>query len=259
MRGIESNLDERGVCRIVFNRSDNTYDDRLAEELSESFTWCAVDRRVRVVVVSSRGSNFASGPDDAWLGRVIDYDYASNLVDASGFARALYNLYNIGKPTIARVHGLALGFGVGIVAACDVAVADYDVKFQITDVRMGLVPSLVSPYLSKAVGSRSALRYLMSGEEFDSVDAQRIGLIQEVVPKNEIDKSVDKLIGGFLKAAPRAVTATKEIVRKLEGSGISGEVIEITAQKLSERRNSKEGLEGIAAYLSRSDPFWYGN
>ncbi len=256
MSTLEKKLDLRGVCRLYIHRPLDTYDDALMEDLHEALTWCRADRRVRVVVIASGGLAFASGPDAAWLGRIIDYDYASNLVDATGLARVLYQLYHMGKPTIARVHGKALGFGVGLIAACDMAVADYDVKFQITDVRIGLVPSLIAPYLVKAIGSRHALRYLLSGERFDSVDAQRMGLVQEVVPREELDRSIEGMIEEYLKGAPRAMAATKEIVRLIEQVPIDEGVMDVTVQKASERRSSREGLDGVASYLEKRKPFW---
>ena len=253
---IRKTMDHRGVCHLTFNMPDDTYDDAIISEFNEALLWCNADRRVRTIMIESKGDSFAKGPDASWLGRIVDYDYAANLVDTHGLARALFHLYHMGKPTIAKVHGKALGLGVGIIAACDVAVADYQATFQVTDVRLGLTPSLIAPYLSQAIGSRHALRYLTSGEEFDSVDAQRTGLVQEVVAREKLNAVVEKLVVEFLKGGPRAMRATKEIVRTTERQAVDEDILNLTVEKASERRSSREGSEGISAYLGDGKPFW---
>jgi methylglutaconyl-CoA hydratase len=188
--------------------------------------------------------------------RMSGYSFAQNHADAMGMANMLNTLYALKKPTIARVHGAAFAGGVGLVAACDIAFAAYEAEFCLSEVKLGLIPATISPYVIRAMGERTARRYFLSAERFAAAEAYRTGLISDIAPADELDDRIDDLLEQLLLAGPGAQALSKDLVRAVAGQSISADLISDTASRIATARASTEGREGIAAFLEKRKPAW---
>ncbi len=245
------------VARVVLARPEvhNAFDDRMIAALTGILEELGADPAVRLLVLCGEGRSFSAGADLAWMRRMAEYDFARNLEDARALERMLRTLDRCPKPTIARVHGAALGGGVGLVAACDIAVASAAASFALSEVRLGLVPAVVSPFVLRAMGPRACRRYFLTGERFTAFEALRLGLVHEVVAEEALDRRVEQLVEELLKGGPEAQAEAKNLLRlvpTLEGSLLA----EATAKIIAERRAAAEGREGIAAFLEKRAPAW---
>jgi methylglutaconyl-CoA hydratase len=251
-------ISEQGVATITLNRADkhNAFDDTMIAKLREAFEGLAERDDVRVVVLASNGKNFSAGADLAYMKRMVSYDYGHNMKDAEGLAGMLQTLFSLPQPTIARVQGAAFGGAVGLVSCCDMAVAAEEASFALSEVKIGLVPATISPYVIRAVGERAARRYFVTGERFAAAEAQRIGLVSEVVPADQLDVSVTRLVDAILGNGPEAVRAAKDLVTAVAGKPISRDLIENTCARIAHIRVSKQGQEGLAAFLEKRKPRW---
>ncbi len=251
-------ISEQGVAKVTLNRPDkhNAFDDTIIADLRQTFDDLANREEVRVVVLASTGKNFSAGADLAWMQRMAGYDYGHNMKDAEGLAGMLRALFELPQPTIARVQGAAFGGAVGLVSCCDMAVAAEGASFALSEVKIGLVPATISPYVIRAIGERAARRYFVTGERFKADEALRIGLLSEVVAEELLDERIDKLVTAILGNGPEAVRAAKDLITSVAGQPLSDDLIEDTCARIAHIRVSEEGQEGLAAFLDKRAPAW---
>ncbi len=246
------------VATVWLNRPEirNAFSDVMIAELDAALAALSDDPAVRVIVLGGRGPVFSAGADLNWMRRMATYSRAENQVDAEKLARMLYRLYTVPKPTIARVQGDCFAGGLGLVAACDIAVAADTVQFCLTEVRIGLIPATIGPYVVRAMGERQASRYALTAERFTAAVAQTTGLIHEVTPLTTLDTVIGHLAQQLLLAGPTALAESKRLIRDVGAAAISPELAVDTAARIAALRASDEGREGIAAFLERRKPHW---
>ncbi|MBS1158527.1 MAG: Enoyl-CoA hydratase/isomerase [Proteobacteria bacterium] len=246
------------IATIWMNRPAvfNAFDEQLIAELAAACGELDADPTVRVVVLGGRGKHFSAGADLNWMKRAAQFTPQQNLDDARRFADMLRALAQMGKPTIARVQGAALGGGTGLTAACDMAIADTTATFSTSEVKFGIIPSAISPYVLRAIGPRHALRYFQSAERIGAERALAIGLVGEVVPLDELDAAVAQLADALLQGGPQAQKAAKELIGAVAGQPIDAALSEETAQRIARQRATAEARDGIAAFLDKRPPAW---
>jgi methylglutaconyl-CoA hydratase len=247
-----------GSARITLNRPEihNAFDDRLIAELTAALAALAHDDAVRVVVLTGSGKSFSAGADLNWMRRTSTYGEAENLADAKALAKLMATLNELPKPTIARVNGAALGGGTGLVACCDIVVASSHAMFGTTEVRLGLIPAVIGPYVVAAIGVRQARRLMLTGERIDAGEAARIGLVHEVVAADELDAAIATLMEHLLKGGPHALAAAKRLVHDLAGRPIDAELIDYSTRRIAALRATPEAREGVAAFLGKREASW---
>ena len=252
--------DKRGVATLTLNRPalHNAFDDALIESLLLALAAIEDDPAVRAVVLRSEGKSFSAGADLNWMRRMAGYDREQNRNDALQLAALMARLNGLNKPTIARVQGAAFGGGVGLVACCDIAVAAERALFALTEVRLGLLPAVISPYVIAAIGERAARRYMLTGERFDAAEALRIGLLHEAVPEDQLDSALERLLESLLKGGPQALTKAKELIFAVSRRPAGEALIADTAERITDVRASDEGREGVGAFLEKRPPAWVG-
>jgi methylglutaconyl-CoA hydratase len=227
----------------------------MIRELIDAFRKIAEDESVRVAVFSGKGKSFCAGADLNWMREVIHYSFEQNLAESLQIAELHYQIYSLPKPTIARVNGTAIGGGTGFLSACDIVVAAEDAKFGLSEVKMGLVPAAISPYVLRRIGENQARQYFLTGERFDARRALDIGLVNVVAPPEKLDEKIDVLIHSLLSSGPEALASCKELLRRIPGMSFE-EAKEYTARMIAELRVSREGQEGMAAFLEKRKPNW---
>lgn len=248
-----------GAVTVLINRPEkkNAFDAETIGALHEAFETLQNQPGVRVVFVRGAGSTFSAGADLAWMRSAAEWDEADNRDDAMGLARMLKALHDIPCLTVALVDGAAMGGGAGLVAACDTAVATESARFAFSEVKLGLTPATISPYVIEAIGARKARSLFAIGLSFDAADALNIGLIGRIVADGAgLDRAAEWLAGEMKTAAPGAVAASKELVRHVAGRKIDHDLMQDTAGRIAARRVSDEGREGIKAFLERRKPGW---
>jgi methylglutaconyl-CoA hydratase len=247
-----------GVLWLTLNRPDihNAFDDRQIVELTQAFSDLAGDDTVRAVVLTGAGRSFSAGADLNWMRRTATYTRDDNLRDARSLAGLMRILDELPKPTVARVNGAALGGGTGLVACCDVAVASEQAVFGTTEVRLGIIPAVIGPYVVAAIGARQARRLMLTGERISAEHAARIGLVHEVVPPDRLDAAVEEVVSHLLKGGPRALAAAKGLVRDLADRPIDQGLIDDTARRIATLRATPEAREGLGAFLEKRRPGW---
>jgi methylglutaconyl-CoA hydratase len=247
-----------GSARITLNRPEihNAFDDRLIAELTAALAALASDDGVRVVVLTGSGKSFSAGADLNWMRRTSTYGEAENLADARALAKLMATLNELPKPTIARVNGAALGGGTGLVACCDIVVASSHAMFGTTEVRLGLIPAVIGPYVVAAIGVRQARRLMLTGERIGAAEAARIGLVHEVVAADELDAAIATVLDHLLKGGPHALAAAKRLVHDLAGRPLDAELIDDTARRIAALRAAAEAREGLAAFLDKRQANW---
>ena len=258
MDGLTLQTDARGVATLTLNRPEkhNAFDDRMITDLLQALDNIGKDKSVRVLVLRAAGKSFCAGADLDWMRRMADYDFAQNLADARRLAQLMYRLNRLHKPVIARVQGASYGGGVGLIACCDIAIASDNAIFSLSEVRLGLIPSVISPYLIAAIGSRAARRYFLSGERFDAARALQLSLVHEVVEPESLDARLEQCIDALLNSGPCAQAAAKELIGQVQGRAIDESLIEETARRIAEVRASDEAREGLTAFLEKRKPDW---
>ena len=249
--------DSVGIVTLNKEERHNAFDQQLIDELTHALLSLDADPAARVIVLSSAGKSFCAGADLNWMKRAITNTAQENLHDAHAFARLMRTLNELSKPTIARVHGPAFGGGVGLIAACDIALATYDAQFALTEVKLGILPAVVAPYLMAAIGERQCRRYLLSAERFSAAEAYRIGLVHEIVPgEEELDEAIGEIIESLLKNGPNAQAECKALLRIIAGQPIDDATVEETTQRAAIVRSTPEGHEGLSAFLEKRKPNW---
>jgi len=248
---------EGPVARLFLSRPDrrNAFDALTVRELTDAFVESSTRADVRVIVLAGHGPVFSAGADLEWMKTVAGFTREQNLEDARGLAELFDAIDRSPKAVVARVQGAALGGGAGLVAGADVALAAEDAQFGFTEVRLGLVPAVISPYVLRRCGPSATRELFVSGARFSAARALAIGLVHRVVPASELDAAVDVSIAELLQAAPGAVAAAKALVRDLAGRR-PDEVREATAALIAERRATEEAQEGLRAFLEKRKPRW---
>ncbi len=258
---IEISIDNR-VARVTLNRPEvhNAFDDELIYELTDALTKLDEDDAIRAVVLAGNGASFSAGADLNWMRRMADLSETDNRADSERLARLMRTLNDLSKPTIARVHGAAYGGGVGLVACCDIVVASDAAKFGLTEVKLGLVPAVISPYVIAAVGVRHARRLFLTAETFDAVEAHRIGLVHHCVPAAQLDARVDDVLALLRNGGPFAQREAKKLVARIGASqSLSATSVDAdNAALIARLRVSAEGQEGVGAFLSKRKAQWNG-
>lgn len=249
-----------GVVWLTLDRPEihNAFDDRMIVELTAAFEALARDDAIRALVLTGAGSSFSAGADLNWMRRTTTYSEAANLRDANALAALMKVLYELPQPTVARVNGVALGGGTGLVACCDIVVASEGALFGTTEVRLGIMPAVIGPYVIAAIGARRARRLMLTGERITAEHAARIGLVHEVVPADQLDAAVETIVSHLLKGGPRAIAAAKRLVHDLAGRPIDQELIDDTARRIAALRATPEAREGLSAFLGKRKPGWIG-
>ena len=247
-----------GVARVTLDRPEvrNAFDDALIGRLHESFVSLGEDDSVRAVVLAGSGPAFCAGADLNWMKRMAGYSYEDNLRDANALAEMLKALDRLSKPTIARVHGPAYAGGVGLVAACDIAIGSQEAEFCLTEVKLGLSPATISPYVVRAMGERLARRYFLTGEIIDAGEAYRLRLLSDVCVPEELDGTINALLGHLVLGGREAHRKIKDLLRAVAARPADDVLIADTAQRIAEIRISPEGREGIASFLEKRKPAW---
>ena len=248
------------VATIWMNRPDlhNAFDEILIAELTAACIALDEDVDIRVVILAGRGKSFSAGADLNWMKRAANNGLDDNLNDARALARMLRMLAEMQKPTIARIQGAALGGGMGLAAACDIAVASSKALFATSEVKFGIIPSAISPYVLRAIGPRQASRYFQSAERIDAARAGEIGLVHEVVEPEQLDTKVQEIVSALLQGGPLAQSAAKDLIRAVDGQMVNETLIEDTAHRIAHLRATPEAREGIAAFLDKRQPNWIG-
>ena len=253
-------LDSRGVATLVMNRPrrHNALSAELIDTLDSALRTAERDPRVRLVVLTGEGPTFCAGADIGEMRASAEATAEDNEREAVRLAALLARLDRLDRPTVARVQGNAFGGALGLIAACDIAVAASGAVFALTEVRLGIVPAMISPYVVRAIGARQARRYFLTGERIDARRAERIGLLHAAVPDSELDRSVDALAGELLQGGPVAQAEAKRLVRYVSGRGeaVDRDVAEETARWIARLRAGEEGREGLAAFLDKRSPSW---
>jgi len=246
------------VATVWMDRPDvfNAFNEQLIDELTRACDLLDKDAAVRVVVLAGRGAHFSAGADLKWMRRAAEASEQDNLEDARRFARMLRALSTLSKPTIARVQGAALGGGTGLAAACDMAVASTDAVFSTSEVKFGIIPAVISPYVLRAIGPRQALRYFQSAERISAERALAIGLVHEVVPLEQLDAAVAALVKPLLTGGPLAQKAAKELIAAVHGQPLDERTLEETAKRIARQRRTDEARDGVSAFLDKRHPAW---
>jgi methylglutaconyl-CoA hydratase len=252
-------VEKRNLVAIVtLNRPEvrNAFDDVLIANLTRVFLELDADDAVRAVVLAGAGKAFCAGADLNWMKRMSGYGYEDNLKDAEALAEMLKTLDRMSKPTVARVHGPAYAGGVGLVAACDIAIGSHAAEFCLTEVKLGLSPATISPYVVRAMGARLARRYFLTGEVIDAGEAYRLRLLSDVAPDEELDGAVNAILGHLVGGGRAAHAKIKDLIRAVSAGPADDAMIADTAGRIADIRVSPEGREGIASFLEKRKPAW---
>lgn len=250
--------DSFGNVTVTLNRPEvhNAFDPDMVRALTGALQEISEDRSIRAVVIAGAGKSFCAGADIAHMRQSAKFTKAQNQKNASESARMFHALYSLNKPTVAAVHGAVRGGGCGIVAACDIAIAARTATFRLSEVKIGVIPAMISPYVIAATGERHARRYMLSGEEFDCAEAWRIGLVHDLVEEEELATRVGEMLGQLYSSGPNAVHAIKQLIPKSAHSVIGPGIVNETASLIADLRATPEAQEGLTAFLEKRKPSW---
>lgn len=249
---------EKGVARLTLTRPDkhNAFDDKLIEGLTDALRKLEADPAVRTLILAAEGPSFSAGAELGWMKRAAAAGKDANLEDARKLAGLMQTLDAFPQPTIAMVQGPAYGGGVGLVACCDIAIASTVAKFALSEVKLGLIPSAIGPYVMAAIGPRQARRYFQTAEIIDAATAQAIGLVHEAVEPDALERRVEEIVTTLGNGAPAARREAKRLVSDIGYRPVDAAMIEMTAIRIAEIRAGDEAKEGLDAFLSRRRPAW---
>jgi methylglutaconyl-CoA hydratase len=255
--GLDIHIARRvAVVRLAREKVRNAFNETLIADLAAAFTQLGADAGVRAIVLAGRGPAFCAGADLDWMRRMAGYTHDENRADARALADMLRTIYECPKPTIARVHGDAYAGGMGLVAACDIAVAASAAHFCLSETRLGLIPATISPYVIRAMGEQAARRYALTAERFDAAEALRIGFVHAVVAAEDLDARIVEILGALMQTSANAVGEAKRLVREVAGRPIDGKLVADTAERIAAIRASDDGREGVRAFLDKRKPRW---
>ena len=259
MAHVLTSRDERGVATVTLDRPEkrNAFNDQVIREIEDVFSEVGADDSVRAIVLAANGPSFCAGADMNWLKASINLTNQENFNDAFEIARMLRIVDTVPKPTVALVQGAVMGGGAGLVAACDIAVAMEDAFFAMSEVRLGLIPAAISPYVVAAMGVREARRYFVTAERFSAAEALRIGFVHEVVEDGASLKAArDRIISQLLACSPDAIAASKDLIRAVAKNYVNDELMNDTATRIARQRTSAEGQEGLTSFIEKRQPNW---
>lgn len=247
-----------GVATVTLNRPEvrNAFNDEVILELTQAFTMLGQRDEVRCIVLAAEGTAFCAGADLNWMRRMAVYTREKNLLDAGQLAAMLRTIYTCPKPTIARVQGDVYAGGTGLVAACDIAVSADSAWYCLSEVKLGLIPATISPYVLRAMGARAAHRYFLTAERFSAAEALRIGFVHEVVTAAALDAKVAELAQTLVNAGPQAVRLCKQLVQDVAEQAITPALVQMTVEGIADIRVSLEGREGVQSFLQKRKPAW---
>lgn len=246
------------VATVTLARPDkrNAFNDEVIAELNQAFTQLGSSEKVRVIVLAAEGKAFCAGADLNWMRAMADYSRKENLADADKLAQMLSTLYRCPKPIIAAIQGDVYAGGIGLISACDIAIAVDSANFCLSEVRLGLAPATISPYVIRAMGARAAHRYFLTAEVFDAIEAQRIGLVHECVSVAELEDKVASVAKKLRNNSPNAVKECKQLVQYVAEATIDEALIAQTVEGIADIRASDEGKEGVQSFLQKRKPNW---
>lgn len=246
------------LATVTLNRPDvrNAFNEKTINELALAFDELGRNELVRAIVLAADGAAFCAGGDLNWMKAMAGYTHAENNADAMQLAQMLRTIYLCPKPVVARVHGDCYAGGMGLVAACDVVVAADVANFCLSEVKLGLIPATISPYVIKAMGEQASRRYFLTAERFSAAEAYRIGFAHEVVPADAIDAKVAEIVKALLGNSPNAVKEAKALVRDVAGQPVTDALLADTALRIAHIRASEQGREGVASFLEKRKPAW---
>lgn len=248
---------EGRVARIVFSRPEvhNAFNNDMIAETLDVVRVLQKPSDVRVVVLTGGGKSFCAGADVNWMRRVMDFSFEENYEESLKLAELMYSVYSLDLPTIAMINGAAIGGGMGFVATADIAVAASNARFSLSEVKLGLVPACISPYVIRKAGEATCRRLMLTGERIDAQEALKVGLVNEVVEPNELESTVRGFVDGLISSGPGAIAACKKLLREVPGMTLE-EAKKFTAECLAHLRMSDEGQEGMRAFLEKRKPSW---
>ena len=248
------------VARITLTQPEvrNAFSDEVIADITHAFHAVGKRSDVRAVVLAAEGPAFCAGANLNWMRRMADYTREENIADAGKLAEMLRVIYVCPKPTVARVQGDVYAGGMGLVAACDMAVSVDTAGFCLSEVKLGLIPATISPYVIRAMGARAAHRYFLTAERFGAAEALRIGFVHEVVAADQLDAKVDDIVKALVSASPNAVRACKQLVQEVAEREIDAPLIAATVEGIADIRASDEGREGVQSFLNKRKPYWLG-
>jgi methylglutaconyl-CoA hydratase len=252
-------MDKLGCATLTLNNPEqhNAFDDQMITELTTALLKLRENPQVRVILLAANGRSFSAGADLNWMRRMADYSQQENIQDAVALAELMRTLNEMPQPTIALVQGAAFGGGVGLIAACDIAIASERSSFCLSEVRLGLIPAVISPYVLMAIGQRQARRYFLTAERFSAAEALRIGLVHQLCAEAELVETATVLCRQLLQNGPQALSEAKRLIREVSGRSVDAELIELTAARIAAIRASAEGREGLSAFLAKQQPSWF--
>ena len=258
IQALERDTDDTGLTTLTLNRPDvhNAFNAELISELTRAFDELAA-APPRALVLTGAGKSFSAGADLDWMRGMAEASEAENRTDSERLAAMFRKLDELPCPTVAKVNGAAFGGGVGLVSCCDTAVAADHAKFGLTEVRLGLIPATIAPFVIARIGASNARRYMLTGERFDAKIAQRIGLVDEACAAEALDERVDVIVEALLAGGPQAVAECKQLIRRVQTfDGPAGELDAVTAEWIARLRVGDEGQEGLRAFLEKRKPSW---
>ena len=246
------------IAIVTLNRPEvhNAFNETLIAELTAALRALDADAAVRAVVLAGAGESFCAGADLNWMRKMAGFSHAQNLADAQALATMLATLNGLAKPTVARVHGASFGGGVGLVACCDIAIAEQNATFAFSEARLGLVPATIAPYVIEAIGARAARRYFLTAERFTAAEAFRLGLLHDLTQPAELDARINELLGFLVTAGPHAQAECKALIRAVAHRPADATVVADTAKRIARIRATPEAKEGIAAFLGKRRATW---
>ena len=257
MTSLKLKIDSRGVAFLTLNRPEihNAFDEELISSLIKEFLKLQKNSKVKIVALMGEGESFCAGADLKWMKKTVNFSQAENYKDAKKLANLFSTLDNFKKPLLAKVHGNVLGGGVGLLAVCDFVLSSNMAKFGLTEVRLGLVPAVISPYVVSKIGKSNAYAFFLSGIRFGADKAKEMGLIHQTCEGEDLNKEFERILDGFLKSGPIATTSAKELLKKL-CPPIDKKTIDMTCKLISKLRVSPEAQEGMNALLEKRNPNW---
>lgn len=246
------------IATITLNRPDkrNAFNDDVIRELTDVFTFCGEQDDVRAIVLQANGKAFCAGADLNWMRAMADYSHAENLADANKLAQMLATIYHCPKPTVAKIQGDVYAGGMGLVAVCDIAISVESANFCLSEVKLGLYPATISPYVIRAMGARMAHRYFLTAEVFDAGQAEKIGFVHQIVAESALQTTVDTIVKNLVNASPNAVKQCKKLLQAVAYADIDEKLISETVAGIADIRASDEGKEGVQSFLQKRKPNW---
>ncbi|MFZ6672643.1 enoyl-CoA hydratase/isomerase family protein [Undibacterium sp. Xuan67W] len=246
------------IATVTLNRSDvrNAFNETTIAEITQVFRELDADTTIRAVVLAASGPAFCAGADLHWMKKMADYSHAENIADAGQLAEMLRTIYTCSKPVVAKVQGDCYAGGMGLVAACDIVVSADGANYCLSEVKLGLIPATISPYVIKAMGESAARRYFITAERFSAAEAHRIGFVHELVSAETLDEKVAEIVKSLVSNSPNAVKQAKRLVQEVANRELTGELIAATVEGIAHIRASEEGREGVRSFLEKRKPGW---